>query len=54
MKQDKVTSNYGKVVNIYIVYEISKTINISDYPILENCLFAEVSLTENPDINKCK
>ena len=38
LKQDCVTFNQGKEVNIYIVYEISKSINISDYPTLENCL----------------
>ena len=36
--QDKITYDHGKVVNIYIVYEISKNINISDYPTLKNCL----------------
>ena len=38
LKQDKITYDCGKVVNIYIVYEISRNINISDYPTLENCL----------------
>ena len=52
MKQDKVTFNHGKVVNIYIVYEISKSINIRDYPTLENCLFGAVTLTRNADIDK--
>ena len=52
LKQDKVTFNHGKVVNIYIVYEISKSINISDYPTLENCLFGAVSLTKKADIDK--
>ena len=52
MKQDKVTFNHGKIVNIYIVYEISKSINISDYPILENCLFGPVSLSKNADIDR--
>ena len=47
LKQDKVTFNRGKVVNIYIVYEISKSTNISDYLTLENCLFGAVSLTKN-------
>ena len=54
MKQDSVTFNHGKVVNIYIVYEISKSINISDYLTLENCLFGAVTLTKNADIDKCK
>ena len=52
LKQDKVTFNHGKIVNIYIVYEISKSINISDYPILENCLFGPVSLSTNADIDR--
>ena len=52
MKQDKVTFNHGKVVNIYIVYEISKSINISDYPTLEDCLFGAVSLTKNAGFHK--
>ena len=54
LEQDKVIFNHGKVVNIYIVYEISKSINISDYPTLENCLFGAVSLTKNADIDKYK
>ena len=37
LKQDKVTFNHAKIVNIYMVYEISKNINISDYPTLEKC-----------------
>ena len=49
-----VTFNQGKVVNIYIVYEISRSTNISEYPTLENCLFGLVSLTKNADINKYK
>ena len=52
LKQDKVTFNHGKIVNIYIVYEISKSINISNYPTLENCLFGAVSLTKNADIDR--
>ena len=52
LKQDKVTFNHGKIVNIYMVYEISKSINISDYLALENCLFGAVSLTKNADIDR--
>ena len=51
MKQDKIKYTYGKLVNIYIVYEISKSINISDYPTLENCLFCAASLTKNVHID---
>ena len=54
MKQDSVTLDHGKIVNIYIVYEINKSINISDYPTLENCLFGAVRLTKNADIDKYK
>ena len=54
LKQAKVTFNHGKVVNIYIGYEISKSINISDYPTLENCLFGAVTLTKNDYINRYK
>ena len=52
MKQDKITYSHGKVVNIYIVYEISRNVYISDCPALENCLFGAVSLTKNADIEK--
>ena len=51
-KQHSVIFNHKKVVNIHIVYEISKSINISDYPALENCLFGAVSLIENADIDR--
>ena len=54
VKQDKVTYNHGKIVNIYIVYEISQNYSISSYPTLENCLFGAVSLTKNADIDKYK
>ena len=53
LKQDKATFNHGKIVNIYIAYEISKSINISDYLTLENCLFGAVSLTKNAEIDRC-
>ena len=37
LKQDEITYTHGKIVNIYIIYEISKNYNISSYPALENC-----------------
>ena len=52
LKQDQAAILYGGIVNVYIVYEISKNINISDYPTLENCLFRAVKLTKNVDIDK--
>ena len=45
-KQDKVTYSHKKIVNIYIVYEISNNNNISSYPRLESWLFAAVGLTK--------
>ena len=54
LKQDKVTFNHGKIVNTYIIYEISKNINITDYPTLENCLFGAVILMQNADIDRYK
>ena len=57
LKQDKVTHNPGKILNMYIVYEISKNYNISSYgklEALENCLFGAVSLTKNADIDRYK
>ena len=54
LKQDSVTFNHKKVVNVYIVYEIGKNFNISDYAPLENWLFAAVTLTRNADIDKYK
>ena len=60
LKQEKVTFNQGKVVNIYIVYETVRIVNLSkhssndNYPTLENALFGPVSLTKNADIDKYK
>ena len=51
LKQDKVTYNHGTIVNICIVFKISKNYSISSYPTLENCLFGAVSLTKNADID---
>ena len=45
LKQEKITFNLGKIVNIYVAYEIEKSVNISSYPILENCLFGAVKIT---------
>ena len=55
LKQNAITYNHGKSVNIYIVYEINKTGNTtSSDPTLENRLFGAVTLTKNADINKYK
>ena len=53
LKQDEVTYNHGKILNIYIVYEIDR-IYIKTSPTLVNCLFGAVSLTKNADNVKQK
>ena len=52
LKQDKATYNHRTIVNIYIVYEISKIYNISSYLTLENGLFGAVCLTKHVDIDQ--
>ena len=52
LKQEPGSFFHGGTVNAYIFHEISKNINISDYPTLENCLFRAVKLTKNADIDK--
>ena len=53
LKHDKSTFNHGRIVNIYIVYEINK-IYTKIHPTLLNCLFGAVSITKNADIDKNK
>ena len=52
LKQDKISFNHGKVVNIYTVYEINKNFETKNYPTLENCLLGAVKLAKHPDIDK--
>ena len=55
LKQDKVTFNHGKVVNICIVYEIVKIViigNRDNCATLQDALFGAVKLTKNADIDK--
>ena len=50
LKQSKISYTNGKVVNIYIIYELVPS--SSHNPTLKNCLFGAVTLTENIDIDK--
>ena len=50
-KQEKIIFKYGKILNIYIAYEIERSVNISRYPTLENCLFSAVKLTKHVDVD---
>ena len=53
LKQDKITYNHEKIVNIYIVYELDKIFTKTS-PTVVNYLFGAVSLTKNADIDKYK
>ena len=54
LKQSNITFTHGKIVNIYIVYELrASSSHISD-PTLKNCLFGTVTLTKSADIDKYK
>ena len=51
-KQQKITYNHRKVVNIYIVYSLGAcSSNYSD-PTIKNYLFGAVTLTKKADIDK--
>ena len=52
LKQSKTSYIHGKVVNIYIVYELGASSSQNNEPALKNCLFGAVTLTKNADINK--
>ena len=52
LKQSKLSYNHGKVVNIYIVYELGASSSYIDDPTLKDCLFGSVTLTKNSDIDK--
>ena len=49
---NKLTYDYGRKVNIYIVYEFGASSSNDSDPILRNCLFGAVTLTKNTDIEK--
>ena len=50
LKQPRISYTHGKVVNIYIVYELGASSSSDSDPTLKNCLFGAVTLTENVDI----
>ena len=52
LKQPKISYTHGKVVNIYIVYELGASSSHINDPTLKNCLFGAVTLTKNADIDK--
>ena len=52
LKQPKPQYTYGKIVNIYIVYELGTSGPNNNGLTLKNCLFGAVTLTKNADIDK--
>ena len=36
LKEEKITFNHGKIINIYIVYKTEESVNVNSYPTLEN------------------
>ena len=51
LKQQNISFGHRKIVNIYIVYEIERNIDISNCSTLEICLFGAVKLTKLVDID---
>ena len=54
LNQDKHTNTHGTIINIYIVYKITKNDHISSCPTLKNCTFGAVKLNKNPGVDKYK
>ena len=52
LKQSKISYTHGKVVNIYIVYELGASSSHVNDPTPKNCLFGAVTLTKNADFDK--
>ena len=52
LKQSKISYTHGKVVNIYIVYELAASSSHDSDPTIKNCLFGAVTLTKNAGIDK--
>ena len=53
LRQDKITLNYGPIVNIYIVFRLISRTDDSSIT-LQGCLFGAVKVTKNLDIDKYK
>ena len=52
LKQSQISYTHGKVVNVYILYELGASRSHNDDPTLKYCLFSAVALTKNADIDK--
>ena len=54
LKQSDHVFTHKKVVNIYMVYELTASSSHDSDPTIKNCLFGAVTLTKNADIEKYK
>ena len=52
LKQPKILYTHGKIVNIYIVYELGASSSHINDPTLKKCLFVAVTLTKNANVDK--
>ena len=52
LKQSQISNTHGKVVNIYIVYELGASSSHVNDPTLKNFLFGAVTITKNANIDK--
>ena len=52
LKQSKISYTHGKIVNIYIFYELGASSSRVNDSTLKNCLFGAVTLTKNTDIDR--
>ena len=50
LKQDKITFNYGKMVNTYIAYDFKSNFN-NFSPYLENCLIFGANMSSSVHVN---
>ena len=50
-ESNKISYTHGKVVNIYIVYELGASSSSDSDPTLKNCLFEAVTLTKNANFD---
>ena len=54
LQQKTVTYGHKRVINIYVVYEITNFYGTNNYPTLTKALFGAVILTKNTGIDKYK
>ena len=52
LKQSKISYAHGKIVNIYIIFELGASSSHVKDPTLKNCLLGAVTLTKNVDIDR--